>query len=64
MSKRRQKQNGEIERKGSEADLVETLEICLEEGWAPTRCPEGCRVEPDGVCQHGFESVVLEDGLI
>ena len=30
----------------------------------PTRCPEGCEVEPDGECPHGAKSVLLLAGLI
>lgn len=30
----------------------------------PTRCPERCFVEPDGVCPHGFASVLIEGGMI
>ncbi|HRH42457.1 MAG TPA: hypothetical protein PKY82_12590 [Pyrinomonadaceae bacterium] len=58
------KQNSKPEGKFSDAEIIEALETCLGEGWAPTRCPEGCRVEPDGLCSHGFESVLLENDLI
>jgi hypothetical protein len=30
----------------------------------PACCSEGCQVEPDGECEHGFESVLLKEGLI
>lgn len=30
----------------------------------PTRCVEGCEVEPDGECPHGAKSVLLLAGLI
>ena len=50
--------------KKSEEDLFALLEVCLNEGWAPTRCPTACRVEPDGVCPHGFNSLALEYGMI
>jgi len=29
-----------------------------------TDCPEGCFVEPDGECPHGYESLGLRMGLI
>ena len=29
----------------------------------PACCSEGCMVEPDGVCPHGFKSVLIEMGL-
>jgi len=30
----------------------------------PTACPEGCEVEPDGTCPHGYRSYLLVCGLI
>lgn len=48
----------------SEAEFNEFVAECLDEGWSPTRCPQGCPVEPDGVCPHGFKSVALELGFI
>lgn len=47
-----------------EIDCLESLEIYLDEGWAPTRCPEECIVETDGICPHNFKSVLLEYGII
>jgi hypothetical protein len=29
-----------------------------------TDCPEGCYVEPDGHCPHGYESAALSAGVI
>jgi len=51
-------------RRQSEAELGRFIEICLDEGWSPTKCPKGCIVEPDGVCPHDFKSIALELGLI
>jgi len=48
----------------SEAEFIEFLEICLDEGWSEAECPHGCIVEPDGVCPHNFKSVALELGFI
>ena len=42
----------------------EELEVMASQGLAPTDCPEGCIVEPDGLCLHGYQSVLLEMGLI
>ncbi|OQX85673.1 MAG: hypothetical protein B6D55_07060 [Candidatus Omnitrophica bacterium 4484_70.2] len=28
------------------------------------RTPDGCRVEPDGICQHGYKSWLLIYGLL
>mgnify|MGYP003636104551 CR=1 FL=1 len=30
----------------------------------PACCSEGCQVEADGHCEHGYESVLLKEGLI
>ncbi len=48
----------------SEMDFLRFIEDCLDEGWSSTRCPEGCIVEPDGICPHKFKSYFLEMGLI
>lgn len=29
-----------------------------------TDCPEGCTVEPDGYCSHGYKSAGLSSGMI
>ena len=45
----------------------EGLETIIEVAFSsvvPACCSEGCQVEPDGTCQHGFESVLLAEGLI
>ncbi len=36
----------------------------IDGGATPTVCPEGCEVEPDGYCPHGYESVLVMAGLI
>lgn len=30
----------------------------------PALCDEGCEVEPDGTCEHGCPSVLLEAGVL
>ena len=35
-----------------------------EDAMGQTNCPEGCYVEPDGHCCHGFKSLGLLMGLI
>lgn len=48
-----------------DSDLdYDELEEALANGVSPTGCPEGCQVEPDGTCPHGYESVLLREGLI
>ena len=54
----------EKRRRRSEEKFNEFVGTCFDEGWFPTKCSEGCIVEPDGVCPHGFESIALELGLI
>lgn len=54
----------EGKRRQAEAEFIQFVAECLDEGWSPTRCPEGCPVEPDGECRHGFKSVALELGFI
>lgn len=29
-----------------------------------TDCPDGCTVEPDGYCSHGYKSAGLSSGMI
>lgn len=67
MSERHNKPTSESEqtkRKQSEAEFNELIEICCAEGWFPTKCPEGCVVEPDGICPHDYKSIALELGLV
>lgn len=33
-------------------------------GVVPTRCGEGCQVEPDGICPHGYRSLLINAGAI
>jgi len=40
----------------------QTLQKWQYEGVA--RTPDGCRVEPDGICQHGYKSWLLIYGLL
>ncbi len=48
----------------SEAEFIEFMATCLDEGWSKTLCPEDCPVEPDGICPHGYKSVASEYGFI
>ncbi len=43
-------------------EVLEALEDAVYEG--VVTAADGCRVEPDGVCPHGYESPLLEAGLI
>lgn len=54
----------EEKRRQSEDEFNQFMAECLDEGWSPTKCPQGCPVEPDGICPQGFKSVALELGFI
>ena len=41
-----------------------TMEDCVVESVVPACCEDGCEVEPDGRCEHGHPSVLIEAGLI
>ncbi len=41
---------------------VATMERWMDNGIAPT--PDGCEVEPDGTCEHGFRSWLVIFGMI
>ncbi len=34
------------------------------ESIVPACCDEGCEVEPDGFCEHGYPSILLKLGVI
>jgi len=46
------------------ASLEEWLEEHMLDDAAPACCSEGCEVEPDGRCPHGFPSILLAAGFI
>lgn len=64
ISEEQENADFEAGRKKSEAEFIEMMELCLDEGWSPTKCPSGCLVEPDGICPHEYQSIALEDGLV
>ena len=41
-----------------------TLEDCVMDCICPACCSELCEVEPDGECEHGFPSVLIQLGMI
>lgn len=41
-----------------------TLEDCIFDSIVPSCCSHGCMIEPDGTCEHGHESVLLDMGMI
>lgn len=36
----------------------------FDDAMGETDCPEGCVVEPDGYCSHGYRSAGLSAGVI
>jgi hypothetical protein len=54
----------EIAEDEGHGDNVELLAAYMDEGAIPACCSEGCMVEPDGICPHGFKSIFLEAGII
>ena len=44
--------------------LVMAEQIIMEERHAVALCSEGCEVEPDGICTHGFDSILKACGFI
>ena len=44
------------------APSIETMERWMYDGVA--RATDGCRIEPDGICEHGHQSWLLKSGLI
>lgn len=47
-------------------DIYELSQMCdrSNTGAYPALCEDGCMVEPDGECQHGHPSVLVDAGLI
>jgi len=45
-------------------DLEEFLNEVGFDSVQPALCSEGCQVEPDGRCPHGFPSILLALGYI
>jgi hypothetical protein len=43
---------------------VEELIEWDRDGYCYANCPHECKVEPDGICEHGNQSWLLEMGLI
>ena len=43
-------------------ELLETFEMVWETGTVEVE--DGCTVEPDGTCPHGYESPLLIAGMI
>lgn len=44
--------------------VADALEEWVFESVVPACCSEGCEVEPDGKCPHGFPSALIAVGLI
>jgi hypothetical protein len=44
--------------------VMELVEDFALESVVPACCTEGCQVEPDGSCEHGNQSILLELGYV
>ena len=57
---------------GAAGDLVEAIEagevtlfsFDADDWQGATDCPDGCVVEPDGICRHGWRSAALTARLV
>lgn len=45
-------------------DTIDLLNATVFDSIVPACCEEGCEVEPDGHCEHGHPSILLEMGMI
>jgi hypothetical protein len=45
----------------TEEDMVS---LVLTASVVPACCSDGCMVEPDGTCPHGFPSILLSMGMM
>ena len=45
-------------------ESIEELGDVLFDSVQPAMCSDGCEVEPDGKCPHGFPSISLALGII
>ena len=46
----------------SAEDILE--EMIFDERHCPAMCSDGCEVEVDGTCPHGFKSLALHMGVV
>ena len=46
-------------------DIIEAMQdYDLMDSVVPACCSQGCMVEPDGKCEHGHPSILLDNGMI
>jgi hypothetical protein len=48
----------------SNAGMEDLADLFDDSTQVPACCSEGCLVEGDGECEHGYPSVLLEMGMI
>jgi hypothetical protein len=53
-----------VVRHAEDLDMDDLEDMVFGDSNASTSCPEGCEVEPDGTCPHGYSSHLLELGII
>lgn len=54
----------EVAKRNGHTSIEDFLEVAASDSVVPSLCPLGCQTEPDGKCEHGFESVLLAYGII
>lgn len=47
-----------------ESGEITPFSFDADDAMGATDCPDGCVVEPDGWCPHGYKSAALTGGLI
>lgn len=44
--------------------IQDMTEAFMFESIVPACCSHGCEVEPDGKCEHGYNSILIEIGIV
>lgn len=53
-----------LEIHGLDPDIKKLHILLAFESIVPACCDEGCEVEPDGTCEHGNPSILIELGIM
>jgi hypothetical protein len=44
--------------------VADMMEDYMWDSVVPACCTDGCEVEPDGKCEHGHQSILIEYGIV
>lgn len=47
-----------------EGEEITPFDVQVDDYMGATDCPDGCQVEPDGRCPHGYDSAAITAQLI